>query len=273
MEMNKTDTKDNLKNVAAYMIRHLSLIVICLSMALYIVLTVTSGANGKAIEYTTICIMGLLLSLTWFVMGEHRRILEKISEIQDEDNEIKCNCDEFNSKLMKIDDGLNSLTTMDNKLQTLETNVSKLLHKNPVSVEIIEDPDEFYKKLKDAESTATVRIWVTHLDPYPPTSRKLETSATNERTAYFNFLNDFAKAHPKVEVKRIIGISTIEKLEWLKEQMVLTKDIDNISFAYIRADCFGHGDSLSPLTVVSCQVIDDNKTFVLNPEGPVAKVL
>lgn len=124
-------------------------------------------------------------------------------------------------------------------------------------IKIITSQDDLYYMLMDRIREAKKKVCIMHLDQYPPTHYKHEV-----RNNYFEFIFDFAKNNNKIAMRRITSINEKEKGMWVKDRIIETKDVENLSMAYINIENL---DNTYLKTVVSCQLIDDDEVFVLNP--------
>lgn len=124
-------------------------------------------------------------------------------------------------------------------------------------IQIITSQDDLYDILAEKIKHAKRRVCIMHLDQYPPTHYKCAS-----RNEYFKFIFDFTVKNKHISMRRITSINESEKGEWLKERMNETKDVENLSIAYVNIENL---DNTYLKTVVSCQIIDDDEVFVLNP--------
>jgi hypothetical protein len=132
-------------------------------------------------------------------------------------------------------------------------------HEEDAKVYVIDTADELYEKLGDAIKHAERRVLIMHLDPFSP--KHYDNPA---RTEYFKLIFDFIKSHPQIIMKRITSLCEIEKVDWLREIMKDTENVEKLDIAYIDVPNL-EKSFLS--TLVSCQIIDDDKIFLLNPMG------
>jgi hypothetical protein len=140
--------------------------------------------------------------------------------------------------------------------------INEKLEKQPediANVKVLNNKEEFYACLQAKTMESKNRVWLMHLDTYAPTSKQYND---NVRKNYFQFSEDFARTHKNVKIKRIMSLSNKEKLDWVTKLIERTKNVNNLYLAYIKID--GLEDSF-PKTMVSCQIIDDDKLFLLNP--------
>lgn len=156
----------------------------------------------------------------------------------------------------------------DNKLsisiKEIDTQLKDLKKETSATVRELDSQAEFYRVLNDKVLSAKSRVWLMHLDPYAPDSNIYADLA---RTEYFKNCAEKAIAqntaqHP-VEFRRIINIPTLGKLEWAEKLINETKDLKNLHLAYIHIDDI---EDSFPISVTSCQIIDNRAVFLLNPE-------
>jgi hypothetical protein len=132
-----------------------------------------------------------------------------------------------------------------------------IANENKAEIKIITSQDDLYYMMTDRIRNAKKRVCIMHLDQYPPTHYKHEV-----RNKYFEFIFDFIKNNNKIAMRRITSINEREKGIWVKDRILETKDVENLSMAYINIENL---DNTYLKTVVSCQLIDDDEVFVLNP--------
>lgn len=130
--------------------------------------------------------------------------------------------------------------------------------KEDAKIYVINSADELYEKLGEAVKHAK-DIRIMHLDPFSPNYYK-----SPSRTEYFKIIFDYVKLHNDVTMKRITSLNEVEKIEWLRGIIKETRNVEKLDIAYI--DIPNLEDSFLN-TLVSCQVLDGNKTFLLNPMG------
>jgi hypothetical protein len=139
----------------------------------------------------------------------------------------------------------------------------RLMKDHQAFIKKIDNPNDFYVSLSD-KVTHGKNICLIHLDPLPPNSDKFVKQGKNE---YFNDTVKYAEQcmdeNKNIKIRRIIGISNMEKLNWVEELIDQTSKLDNIYLEYIKIDDFE--DKNSPMTIISCQVIDNEIVFLLNP--------
>jgi hypothetical protein len=132
-----------------------------------------------------------------------------------------------------------------------------IYNEDRASIHIITSQAELYELMTEKIRTAKKSVCIMHLDQFPPTHFMNEA-----RTAYFKFIFDFGKRNENILMRRITSINEREKGEWVKEKMIETQKTENLNIAYINTEKL---DSTSLKTVVSCQLVDDDKVFILNP--------
>lgn len=119
---------------------------------------------------------------------------------------------------------------------------------------------ELYTELENKVVHANRRVYLMHLDSKPPTS---STYNDNNRIKYFK--NCLAKAEEgRVKFRRIVNIENQEMLDWVENLINATDDLQNYQIAYIKTGDKGIENNF-PFTITSCQIIDDDKMFLLNP--------
>lgn len=110
--------------------------------------------------------------------------------------------------------------------------------------------DEFYRLALEYMNVSSSSIWLTSLNDRNP-----NVKGSIMRNKYFNSVFPFAKKNKTVEVKRIVKIATLEKLEWVKEQIDSTKKLENVSIAYIEKD----------IKILNLLVFDEKRMLLWNP--------
>lgn len=110
--------------------------------------------------------------------------------------------------------------------------------------------DMFYKLALGYLNISESSVWLTSLNDRNPNIK-----GSQIRKKYFDSVFPFAKKNKIVEVRRIVKITTLEKLEWVKEQIESTKNIENISIAYIDAN----------VKILNLQVFDEKRMLLWNP--------
>ncbi len=150
--------------------------------------------------------------------------------------------------------------TLDNQSKNLKVIVNEMSSiKVDAHIRGLNDQTDFYNLLQQKVNNSVERVWLMHLDPFRPDAKTISDKA---RVAHFDNLVNFAKNNPKVDIRRIISIPDYEKLKWVNELIEKTANIRNIHFAYIKIDEI---EKSFPVTVISCQIIDNNMMFLLNP--------
>lgn len=161
------------------------------------------------------------------------------------------------SKIQEID---NKLTR---SIIEIDTQLKDLKKETAATVRELDSQSEFYRVLNDKVMSAKSRVWLMHLDPHAPDSEIYSDSA---RTEYFKNCAEKAKAQNgvknPVEFRRIINIPTMGKLEWTEKLIQETKELQNLHLAYMHIHDM---ESTFPVSVASCQIIDDRAVFLLNP--------
>jgi hypothetical protein len=117
-------------------------------------------------------------------------------------------------------------------------------------------PEAFYENLIKANENAKQRIWLMNLQDYSP-----YYYGGKNRINYYDSLMKITLAKENVDVRRIMRIPTIEKLEWLKKLIKETEHISNFHIAYLN------NSSRCPKSLmISVQIIDDQIAFLINPQ-------
>lgn len=110
--------------------------------------------------------------------------------------------------------------------------------------------DQFYGLALEYMNISGSSIWLTSLNDRNP-----NVKGSIMRNKYFNSVFPFAKKNKTVEVKRIVKIATLEKLEWVKEQIESTKNLENVSIAYIEKE----------INILNLQIFDEKRMLLWNP--------
>jgi hypothetical protein len=232
----------------------ISIVVAIICIILYYVF---SRVGFTIIDQTSL-ILYLLVSMSVFIISNSKKNEIVFNEQKEDNKRISEDLNKVYGDLTSIKNGTITIENMDNKIIKVSEDVCIL--KKGTTISTLSDQQSFYHKLADVATKATTRVWLTHLDQWAPDSHKY---AGLDKKEYFDKILEYAKNHPKVDFKRIISIPTEDKLIWVKDLIEKTKDYENLNFAYIRLDDL---ENLFPLSVVSTQIMDDNKMFLLNPE-------
>jgi hypothetical protein len=151
-------------------------------------------------------------------------------------------------------------------IKDIKVQLSDIKKESSATVRELESQTEFYRVLNDKVLSAKSKVWLMHLDPYAPDSIIYNDEA---RKVYFKNCADKAiaqnGANKPVEFRRIINIPNLDKLEWVENLIKETKDIKNLHLAYIHLDDLDIENSF-PVSVTSCQIMDNRAVFLLNPE-------
>lgn len=110
--------------------------------------------------------------------------------------------------------------------------------------------DEFYELALEYMGGAHSSIWLTSLNDKNP-----NVKGSIMRNKYFSSVFPFAKKNKNVEVRRIVKIATKEKLDWVKEQIENTKNLENVSIAYIEQN----------INILNVQIFDERRMLLWNP--------
>lgn len=125
-------------------------------------------------------------------------------------------------------------------------------------IRILDDQNSFYSALTDAVCNAKMEVMFIHLDPYVATKKD---HCEDGRANYFDAAHEYVKSN-SIRMRRIISIPNEKKLEWTKNLIDKTKEIKTLDLAYIKINDI---EKSFPETVISCDIIDDHRLFLLNP--------
>jgi len=145
------------------------------------------------------------------------------------------------------------------KISKIFNDVTILKNGSPALITGLSNQEIFYGILKEKVNEASERVWLMHFDPWAPDAPEYSDC---EKEKYFDFSKNFAIEHPHVDVKRIIGIPNQNKLDWVEQLVEDTREIRNLHLGYLYV---GDIQNSFPRSVTSCQIIDKNKIFLLNP--------
>ena len=249
MFIDETEIKEILTktmNSIDYVLTNVSLLAAVFLLLGYNILNQLDKLPSFFTPQTTILSYGITITL--FFVGLSRKINDAINHIEagkvetkNTMSDIKKYEDEVKTELVKLN------TTLTEKCE------------EDAKVQVITISDELYEKLGVAIKNAKKRVLIMHLDPHSP-----EYHDNPARTAYFNLIFDFIKRHPHITMKRITSLCELEKAQWLWRIIENTKDVERLDIAYINIPNL---EKMFLSTVVSCQIIDDDKIFILNPMG------
>lgn len=110
--------------------------------------------------------------------------------------------------------------------------------------------DEFYGLALEYMGASHSSIWLTSLNDKNP-----NVKGSIMRNKYFSSVFPFAKKNKNVEVRRVVKIATEEKLDWVKEQIESTKNLENVSIAYIEQN----------IKILNVQIFDEGRMLLWNP--------
>ncbi len=110
--------------------------------------------------------------------------------------------------------------------------------------------DDFYELGLEYLGVSQSSVWLTSLNINKP-SRK----GSITRNKYFDSVFPFAKRNQTVEIKRIVKIPTLDKLDWVIEQLKSTENLDNVSIAYVEND----------IDILNLQIFDEKYLLLWNP--------
>jgi hypothetical protein len=184
------------------------------------------------------------------------------------------NIDAVNNRIDSIDNSVKTvhvnLKSQNSGIEKIDQDLEELKKVSTATVRELDSQAEFYRVLDDKVLSAKSKVWLMHLDPHAPDSDIYY--ADDERKKYFKDCAEKAiaqngLAHP-VEFRRIINIPTLDKLEWVERLIEDTKDLQNLHLAYINVGNVEFNDipQTFPISVTSCQIIDNKSVFLLNPE-------
>lgn len=125
-------------------------------------------------------------------------------------------------------------------------------------VRVLSDQNSFYDALTDAVCSAKAEVMFIHLDPYVATKKD---HCEDGRANYFDAAHEYVRTN-SIKMRRIISIPNEKKLEWVKDLINRTRDMETLDLAYIRVNDI---EKSFPKTVISCDIIDDHRLFLLNP--------
>nr|WP_321498407.1 hypothetical protein [uncultured Methanolobus sp.] len=148
------------------------------------------------------------------------------------------------------------------KVNLIYDDVSVLRNASPTLLTEISNEKDFYVLLDEKVKKSSHRVWWMHLDPWEPNSPQV---AEEQRQIYFNNMLQYIKLNPRIVYKRIISIPDNAKLAWVEKLINDTSEYNNLELAYINIDCIEKFGTKSVMTVISCQIIDNDKMFLLNP--------
>jgi hypothetical protein len=247
MLIDETEIKEILTksmNAIDYILNNVSLLAAVILLLGYNILNQLDKLPSFFTPQTTILSYGITITL--FFVGLSRKINDAINHIEAGKVETKNTMydikkyeDEVKTELVKLNTTLTEKCDEDAKVQ------------------VITKSDELYEKLGDAIKNANNRVLIMHLDPHSP-----EYHDNSERTAYFNLIFDLIKRKPQITMKRITSLCELEKAQWLWRIMEDTRGVERLDIAYINIPNL---EKMFLSTVVSCQIIDEDKIFLLNP--------
>jgi hypothetical protein len=165
--------------------------------------------------------------------------------------------------MKKSRESIDSLNKNMELLNSVTYNISnEIYNKNQTTTEVIENFSRFYEILENCREKAKRRLQLTQLDPQPPSYY-----GDPKRQAYFDIdtFVKYAKEHPEVKIQRIISVPTLEKLEWVRELIEKSRNINNIYIAYIRFEKDIRKYWPTP-PILSVQVIDEDELLMDNPQ-------
>lgn len=219
-------------------ISDIPILAIVISAVLYIVFSALGLLN---IVYANYLLLALLAALSWRILSITQKMKNAFIKIDTTFAYQNKNNEKITGKISKISD-----------------DVLSLVNEDTAFIDEFDNLEEFYDSLEKKEIAASKRVWLMHLDPWPPTSSKCNSRG---RVDYFDNILKIVKGKDEIEVKRIINIPNLEKLEWVENLVKETDQRDNFHLAYINVKNIEY---FFP-TTISCQIIDEDKIFLLNP--------
>ncbi|ETA69285.1 hypothetical protein MettiDRAFT_2781 [Methanolobus tindarius DSM 2278] len=216
---------------------YVSIVVTAICIVLYLLPNKIEGIEINKIDI----LLYLLVSLSTFLIANTKK------------NDLTCD------KVTQISNEITVLKENTEKINRIADDVDLLKSGTPAVIKPINNQEDFYHLLNASVITSSTRVWVTHLDQWAPTSPKF---SDKDRVNYFDSVLEHIQTHPAIDFKRIISIPTKDKLEWVEKLIMDTDAYQNLHLAYIRIDDI---EDIFPFSVVSCQIIDENKMFILNP--------
>jgi hypothetical protein len=191
-------------------------------------------------------------SITFFILGFSIKTKEGISKLDSLVNDVKNLINYLNTHLIEIKDEVKKANTL---LTEKNEDDAKIL--------VINSSEDLYSLLTEKIKTAKERVLIMHLDPHSP-----DYHQNDARSDYFKFVFEFIEKHGEITMRRITSLPEREKAEWLKT--VMEKEINKIEkldIAYINIENLEKNleNNEGVSTVVSCQIIDEDKIFILNP--------
>lgn len=214
----------------------ISIIAALISVLVYLI----SSRVGWNIDGISI-LLTLLASISLFIITNTKK-----SEI-------------VNDAINQISNNVNAIKIGTDNLNQISNDVKAIKTGTPALIIGINNQHDFYCHLNEKVLKSTNRVWLTHLDQWAPISPKYTDL---DRVNYFDSVLQYAKNHEEIDFKRIISIPNEEKLAWVEKLINDSSSHHNLNFAYIKIDDI---ETLFPTSVVSCQIIDFDKMFILNP--------
>ncbi len=178
-------------------------------------------------------------------------------------DKVKGDLEKIDTSLVKSNENIRTSLVKANedmKVNLERIDASLKANEDTAKVQIIDSSEDLYRVLKEKIKGAKHEVRIMHLDPHSPDLFGNET-----RSDYFKFFFDFAEEHRNITMKRITSIVYKDKGEWLLNKMNETKHLDKLSMAYINTGDLEDLEVSLLKTVVSCEIIDNDKVFILNP--------
>jgi hypothetical protein len=198
-----------------------------------------------------------------------RKVNETLDKTKNDSDQFKKNFNEIHDAYLAqglantwMTDSIKDVVTT---VKDIKKQVDDIQKESNATVRELDSQPEFYSILDEKVLAAKYKVWLMHLDPHAPDSKKYYNDPARENY----FAHCAAKAIAQngvknpVEFRRIINIPTLDKLEWAEKLINETKDIQNLHLAYIHLDDI---ENSFPISVTSCQIMDNKAVFLLNPE-------
>jgi hypothetical protein len=246
--MEETDKKEllaKITNLVDYILTNISLLATVVLLIGYSILNQLDMLPSFFTPQTAALSYGTTITL--FFVGLSHKMNDAIKQIESSNEDTKNAMTDIKNYEDNTKDELKNLNTILNgKCE------------DDAKVHVITSSEELYETLGNAILKAKSRVLIMHLDPHSP-----EYHNNPERTAYFNLIFDHMKNNPNnITMERITSLSKLEKAQWLWSVMEDTQDLEKLDIAYINIPNL---EDMFLSTVVSCQIIDNDKIFILNP--------
>lgn len=163
--------------------------------------------------------------------------------------------DQVKQSLNDIKDIVPKILKIESSVENINSIVPNI---NTTTAKVLVKRDEFYTCLKECREKAKSKVWLMHLDPIAPFE-----FGEGVRKDYFDSTIQYARDNPNIEIRRILSIPSIQKLEWALMCVNDSKDLNNLHFAYLRIDDIASTVPTPP--IISVQIIDDTEMLYLDP--------